>query len=278
MTPELEVILMWAGVTFYALSSVLFVSALFFRKAGLWAFGLWAAAIGLIPHGAAIIGRWIRIDRGPYLGFYEVVSSYAFVAVALLVVIAFRRRDMTGIGVGLMPLSFLMLGAAMFTSRYELAMTGMLASWWLSIHVIFAKIGYGAFLISFALSLVFLFRDKSGGFLAEALEKMPPQGYIDDLQFKFVGLGFIFYGIMIVSGAIWANEAWGRYWGWDPIETWSLIAWIVYALFLHARLTLGWRGRKLAWFSVIALPIVSFSLMGVPLVYDSIHAAYLLGF
>jgi len=83
---------------------------------------------------------------------------------------------------------------------------------------------------------------------------------------------------MIVSGAIWANEAWGRYWAWDPIETWSLIAWVVYALFLHARLTLGWSGNKLAWLSIIALPVVSFSLMGVPLVYDSIHGAYLLGY
>jgi len=231
----------------------------------------------LIPHAAAMLGRWIRIDRGPYLGFYEVVSSYAFVAVAALLLLSFRRRGLAGIGVAIMPLSFLMLGASMFTSKHELELTGMLASWWLSIHVIFAKIGYGAFLVSFALSLAFLFRDKARGILAEALSKMPPQAYIDDLQFKFVGAGVFFYGIMIVSGAIWANEAWGRYWAWDPIETWSLIAWMVYALFLHARLTLGWRGRRMAWFSVLALPIVSFLLMGVPLVYRSIHGAYLLG-
>lgn len=278
MSIETEVILMWAGVTFYALSSVAFTSALFFKRDVLWSAGLWLAVMGLVPHLLAIAGRWIRIDRGPFLGFYEVVSSYAIIAVALFVLITLRHRNMVGIGIVLMPLAFIMLGISMFTSREELALSGPLASWWLDIHVIFAKIGYGAFLMSFAFSMIYLFRHKAKGLWAEALEKMPRQEIIDDLQFRFAGLGFIFYGIMIVSGAIWANEAWGRYWAWDPIETWSLIAWVVYALFLHARLTLGWSGDRLAWLSLIALPVVSFSLMGVPLVFDSIHAAYLLGY
>ena len=278
MSIETEVILMWAGVTFYALSSIAFLAALFFKREVLWSAGLWLGAAGLLPHLAAIVGRWIRIDRGPYLGFYEVVSSYAIIAVALFVFLAFQRRNMVGLGIILMPLAFIMLGISMFTSKEELALSGPLASWWLSIHVIFAKIGYGAFLVSFAFSMIYLFRHKAKGLLSAALEKMPQQEILDDLQFRFAGLGFIFYGIMIVSGAIWANEAWGRYWAWDPIETWSLIAWVVYALFLHARLTLGWSGNRLAWFSVVALPVVSFSLMGVPLVYDSIHGAYLLGY
>jgi ABC-type transport system involved in cytochrome c biogenesis permease subunit len=80
---------------------------------------------------------------------------------------------------------------------------------------------------------------------------------------------------MIASGAVWANEAWGRYWAWDPMETWSLVAWAVYALHLHLTLTLGWRGTKAAWVLVIALPVIVFSLLGVPVVYNSIHGAYL---
>ena len=83
---------------------------------------------------------------------------------------------------------------------------------------------------------------------------------------------------MIVAGAIWANEAWGRYWAWDPIETWSLISWIVYAAYLHTRLTLGWKGSKSAWFAVVALPVMAFTLIGVPLAYSSIHGAYLTGY
>ncbi|MHB9002728.1 MAG: cytochrome c biogenesis protein CcsA, partial [Coriobacteriia bacterium] len=80
------------------------------------------------------------------------------------------------------------------------------------------------------------------------------------------------------AGAIWANEAWGRYWAWDPIETWSLISWVVYAAYLHARLTLAWRGRRSALFAMLALPVVVFALIGVPLVYRSIHGAYLIGY
>jgi ABC-type transport system involved in cytochrome c biogenesis permease subunit len=91
-------------------------------------------------------------------------------------------------------------------------------------------------------------------------------------------VGFIFLTVMIISGAIWANEAWGRYWGWDPIETWSLICWVLYAGYLHVRLTLGWSGRKAAWYAVIALPVVLFTLIGVPLIYRSIHGAYLTGY
>jgi len=187
-----EVILMWAGVTFYALSSIAFTSALFFKRNVLWSTGLWLAAVGLVPHSLAIAGRWIRIDRGPYLGFYEVVSSYAIIAVALFVLIAFKRRSMIGIGIVLMPLAFIMLGISMFTSKEELALSGPLASWWLNIHVIFAKIGYGAFLVSFAFSITYLFRHKAKGLLAEALKKMPQQEIIDDLQFRFAGLGSSF--------------------------------------------------------------------------------------
>ena len=92
-----------------------------------------------------------------------------------------------------------------------------------------------------------------------------------------MAVGFIFLSIMIVAGAIWANEAWGRYWGWDPIETWSLISWVVYAGYLHANLTLGWKGTRCAWYAVLALPVMVFTLIGVPIAYQSIHGAYLTG-
>ncbi len=274
----LEIVLMWIAVTLYASSAVLFVTAAVFRRPTIGSLALWSAAAGLVPHAVGIGVRWVRVEHGPYLGFYEVVSSYAFISVAALAFIALRRRELAGIGVILMPVAFLMLGASMFTSKAELEITSKLASWWLNIHVIFAKISYGAFIISFALALVFLFRERATGTLSGMLAKMPSQDVIDDLQFRFAGAGFVFLGIMIASGAIWANEAWGRYWAWDPIETWSLISWVVYALYLHTRLTLGWRGRRSAWFAVLALPVVLFSLIGVPLVYQSIHGAYLLGY
>jgi len=273
-----EILMMWAAVSLYALSSILFVVALVFRRDALLRWALGVGLVGLIPHAVAIATRWERVGHPPALGFYEVVSSYAFISVAALGLLAWRRHNLTALGVIIMPLAFLLLGAAMFTPKADLELTSKLASWWLNIHVVFAKLTYGAFVVSFALALVYLYRERARGTLAEVLEKLPSQAVIDDLEFRFVSVGFVFLGIMIVAGAIWANEAWGRYWAWDPIETWSLISWIVYALYLHTRLTLGWRGRRSARFALFALPVVLFALVGVPLVYQSIHGAYLLGY
>lgn len=116
---------------------------------------------------------------------------------------------------------------------------------------------------------------KATGTWAAVLAKLPPPDTIDELSVKFVGVGFIFLSIMIAAGSIWANEAWGRYWGWDAMETWSLIACAIYAIYLHLRLTMGWKGRKAAWLAVVSLPIIVFSLLGVPIFYKSIHGAYL---
>ena len=273
-----EIVLMWGAVSIYAVSAVMFVAGAVFRRAVVTTAGFWVAMVGLVPHAIAIGIRWVRVGHGPYLGFYEAVSSFAFVSVVVLGLLVWRYRSLVHAGVVLMPLSFLMLGGAMLTSKTDLAVTGALASWWLTIHVAFAKIAYGAFVASFVLGIMYLARERARGLLAEVLERMPKQDVVDDLGFRFAAVGFVFWGIMIVSGAIWANEAWGRYWAWDPIEVWSLIAWCVYALYLHTRLTLGWRGRRSAQFAIVALPVMVFSLVGVPLVYDSIHAAYLLGY
>jgi len=273
-----EILMMWAAVTCYALSAILFVVAVVFARQTLLRWALAAGLLGLVPHAAAIGLRWVRVGHPPALGFYEVVSSYAFISVAALGLLAWRRPNLTALGVVIMPVSFLLLGAAMFTPKADLELTSRLASWWLNIHVVFAKLTYGAFVVSFALALVYLYRERARGTLADVLAKLPSPDVIDDLEFRFVGVGFVFLGIMIVAGAIWANEAWGRYWAWDPIETWSLISWIVYALYLHTRLTLGWRGRRSAIFAMFALPVVVFALIGVPLVYQSIHGAYLLGY
>lgn len=278
MSMSTEVLLMWLAVTGYALASILFIVGLTFRFPKVVDAGLIVTGLGLAMHVAAIAGRWVRVGHGPYLGFYEVVSSYALVTVLAVGLLVWKYRSLAVVGAVALPIAFLAIGAAMLTPKAELEITSRLASWWLAIHVTFAKLSYGAFIGAFVLALIFLLRENARGDLASALEKLPRQDVIDDLCFKFVATGFIFLGIMIGAGAIWANEAWGRYWGWDAIETWSLIAWLIYAAVLHARLTMNWRGRRFAVMTVLALPVVVFALIGVPLVYESIHGAYLTGF
>ena len=224
----LEIILMWAAVTCYAAASVVYVLALVFNRALLARTATWVVVAGFVPHVVAIAVRWVRVGHGPYLGFYEVVSSYALLSVFALLVLTWRYRALQWAGVAVMPIAFLLLGAAMLTPKSGLEVTGTLASWWLTIHVTFAKLSYSWLIASFGLALVYLARDRGLPERWKSLfEKLPSQEIIDDLCFKCIAAGFLFLTIMIFAGAIWANEAWGRYWGWDPIETWSLVSWLV---------------------------------------------------
>lgn len=274
-----EIVLMWAAVTLYALGAVLYAVGAVFGHERLDKAALAASLAGVVPHVAAIAIRWVRVGHGPYLGFYEVVSSFALFAVLGLALLVWRMPGLKRLGTVIMPLAFLLIGGAMLTPSSDLEITGTLASWWLTLHVTFAKLAAGSFITAFALAVAYLVRDRGGdGRFARWFEKLPSQEIVDDLVFRFVGVGFVFLSIMIVAGAIWANEAWNRYWAWDPIETWSLIWWLTYAVYLHLRLTLGWRGRKSAWYAVAALPVALFALVGVAIVYNSIHGAYLTGY
>lgn len=272
-----EIIIMWIAVTLYAISAVSAIVGFVFRRPALERVATLLASVGLAFHALGIGYRWIRVGHAPFLGFYEVVSSYAFVGVAAFLILVARRRALQPLAAAAMPVAFLALGGAMLAPKSDLAITGTLASWWLVIHVAFAKLSYGSFITAACVAALFLVREKRRADGDPILGKLAPEA-LDDLAYKFVAAGFLFLGIMIVAGAIWANEAWGRYWGWDPIETWSLISWLVYALVLHARLTLGWRGRRFAWAAIGALPVMLFALVGVAVVYKSIHGAYLIGY
>jgi len=273
-----EVILMWVAVTTYALGTIAFVVGAVFRVDRVVASALWVSTAGLVPHAVAIGLRWAAVGHGPYLGFYEVVSSYAFASVGALAVVSRLNTRLRLVGVVIMPVATLMLGGAMLAPKSPLAITAKLASWWLTIHVTFAKLSYASFIAAFAIGVVYLVRARREVGQDSLLSRLPDQVTLDDLSFRFVGVGFIFLTIMIVAGAIWANESWGRYWGWDPIETWSLISWIVYAGYLHVRLTLRWSAEKTAWYATLALPVMLFTLIGVPIAYSSIHGAYLTGY
>lgn len=275
MTESTEIVLMWATVTGYALAAVLFIVSVVFKKERLSAIGVIVTLVSLAPHIAAVAGRWVRLGHGPYLGFYEVVSSFALLGAVAFLLVTWRYPALRLSGAALMPIAFLILGGSMLAPKGGMEITATLASYWLAVHVAFAKLTYGSFITAFGLALMYLLRDKRPN--NALLGRLPAPEIVDDLVFKFVAAGFIFLGIMIAAGAVWANEAWGRYWAWDPIETWSLISWLCYAVVLHLRLTLGWKGARFMWAAMAALPVVLFALVGVAVVYQSIHGAYLTG-
>lgn len=272
----LEMVMAWSAVTAYAVTAILFVIGVVFVKASLTRCAIVLTIVGAAPHAGAIIARWVGVGHGPYLGFHEVASLLAFLSVLAFIGLVAKYRGFALAGPAVMPVAFLMLGLAMLVSKDAEELTVTLTSYWLVIHVIFANLAYGAYLASFALGAAYLLQRRgSVGRFSRIIERLPEEDIVDTLAFRFVAAGFILEGAMIASGAIWANEAWGRYWAWDPMETWSLIAWLVYAAYLHLRLTMGWKGERAAWLAVAALPVIVFSLLGVPVAFRSIHGAYL---
>ena len=273
-----EIIFMWIALTFYVVATVMFVYGVIFLKEKVTGRAVYASAIGLVPQLISLGVRWARLGHGPYIGYYEVANALTLCTVALFVIAAARNRRLSDTGMGIMPVAVLLLGGAMLASKADFPITAGLASYWLFIHVAFANLSFAAFAASFGFALVYVIRKRSKGKVwAKRLEKLPPQDVVDDLTSRFVLAGFLLWGIMIVTGAIWANESWGRYWSWDPIETWSLVVWLIYAIYLHLRFTMRWRGERLAWFAIFAMPITLFCLIGIPTVFKTIHAGYIGG-
>jgi cytochrome c-type biogenesis protein CcsB len=273
-----EIVFMWIALTFYVAATVMFIFGVTFIKETLTRRAVFVAAFGLVPQVVALGVRWARLGHGPYIGYYEVANALTLCTVVFFVVAAWRNPRLNATGMGVMPVAVLLLGAAMLASKADFPITAALASYWLFVHVAFANLAFAAFAASFGFAVVYVMRQRSKtGKWAKRLEKLPAQDVVDDLTARFVLAGFLLWGIMIVSGAIWANESWGRYWSWDPIETWSLVVWLIYAIYLHLRFTMRWRGERLAWFAIVAMPIALFCLVGIPTVFKTIHAGYIGG-
>jgi len=274
---NLEITLMWVTLAFYFVSTLMFVVGVIFTKDTTTGQAFYVAAAGLVPQLAAVAVRWVRLGHGPYVGYYEVANALTLFTMVLFVAAALRNSRLASIGVAVMPVSVLLLGGAMLSDKADIPITASLASYWLVIHVIFANMAFAAFVASFGLSVAYVLRSKPGSVWVDRLKALPNQLRVEDLSVRFVLAGFLLWGMMIVSGAIWAEESWGRYWSWDPIETWSLIVWLIYAVFLHLRYTMRWKGDRLAWFSIVSMPIALFCLVGIPTVYNTIHAGYIGG-
>jgi cytochrome c-type biogenesis protein CcsB len=272
----LELALMWIALTLYVGATIMFVFGVIFSKEKLTHNAVYVTTGALVVQLAAMGVRWARLGHGPYIGYYEVANAFTVCAVGFFVIAAWRNRRLDATGIGVMPVVVLLLAGTMIASKTDLPITAGLASYWLFIHVTFANLAFGALAVSFGFAVVYVIRERShGGKWTQRLEKLPPQEVLDDLTGRFVLAGFLLWGIMIATGAIWANESWGRYWSWDPIETWSLVVWIIYAIYLHLRFMLRWRGERLAWFAIVAMPIALFCLIGIPTVYKTIHGGYI---
>lgn len=275
----MEAAAFWAGLISYALATVGITAGFAFAKPGWTTASFWLAAGGFLAETLSIIVRMSQTGRLPYIAHYENALAGTWVIVACYVALALWRRDLRSAGVVVLPFVVLTLGYGLTQPAAAGPVTPPYKSIWLVIHVLFAWFTYAAYTSAAALATIELIKTKRvPPREGSPIWRTPDIGTLQDLTMRLVGFGFIVNAAMIASGAIWAYELWGAYWRWDPVETWSLITWLAYALYLHLRLTLGWEGRRLAWVALAALFGVMMAFWGVQLLPNaSFHIFQKLG-
>lgn len=222
---------------------------------------------GWVLHTVAMIARTIGAGRLPFSNQYEFALSFAW-GIVLSFLILYKLYRFGSIGAFVMPLAILVMGYASLQSKAVRPLMPALQSHWLTFHVGTAILSYGAFALACGISVIYLIDAKRSG--DRRILKDPEIS--DMLSYRVIVFGILMLSVVIISGAIWAQKAWSRYWAWDPKETWSLITWIIYAIYLHLRLRRNWRGKAAAWFSIIGFISVLFTFVGVNILLPSIHS------
>lgn len=268
----------------YLFSTMLYVGTIVFRSFKVGRIATVFTAVALLIQTAGILLRWVEsyqqgIGHAPLTNMYESVVFFAWTIVFIYLVLEYRFKTRI-IGAFAMPFAFLAMAYASYSSEVTRTISPLipaLQSNWLIAHVVTCFIGYAAFTIAAALGLMYFMKKKST--TPEAKEgsqdsglSLPAHEVIDDIIHKTMIFGFIWLSAGIISGAIWANSAWGTYWSWDPKETWSLITWFFYAITLHTRYTRGWSGKKLALLAIVGFVSVLFTYYGVNFLLSGLHS------
>lgn len=259
----------------YLLATLLYFLYIAVRKDALGKAGTWTAFVGFAVNSAAMVIRYIESHRlgigyVPLSNMYEsmVFFAWGIVGFYLLFERIYRTRSL---GAFILPLGFLTMGVSVLTLSPEIRpLMPALQSDWLFYHVVTSFLGYAAFAISFGVSLVYLYLIKRKDQTKSSI--LPHPETLEVINYRAIVVGFLLFTVGIITGAIWANYAWGTYWSWDPKETWSLITWIVYAILLHSRYTGKWMGRRMAYVSIVGFAAVVFTYWGVNYLLAGLHS------
>jgi cytochrome c-type biogenesis protein CcsB len=258
----------------YGLSTLFYLGFLLVRKAILSKIAIFGLISGVCIHTLGLIIRTINAGHAPFSNLYEslVFFSWAIVIVYLFIEFLYKLKV---IGAFVSPIAFLTIGyASMLPAKYKeiSPLIPALQSYWLEIHVITCFLGYSAFAIAFGTSIMYLIKERLSIRPDGFYQKLPSEDLLDELSYKIIAFGFVFLSLGIITGAIWANYAWGTYWSWDPKETWSLITWLIYVVYLHTRVSVGWRNKKAAWLAIIGFAAVIFTYLGVNFLMAGLHS------
>ncbi len=269
---QTELVCFWSAVGFYGISTFAYIFGVIARQDKLFTLGQFSAVTGFVLHITTIALRWSATDITPFISISESISLGAFMAVLVFLALQFSTDKVRPIGALVIPIVFVLMGWG-GTLMKEVAATiaPALQSGWIWVHIVGASAGFASVLIAAGLGLVYLLKEKKTGAI---YDRLPTLADIDNMSYRFVAGGFIMYGLMMVSGCFWSNQVKGNYWNWDPVEVWSLVSWLTYGIYLHLRVTFGWRGRKLALYALIALFAMIVSYWGIPFSIETFHSGF----
>jgi len=231
-----------------------------------------AMLVGFGSHTAALIVRYAEAGYTPVTNLHESLSFFAWVVVGVLLTASLRYKIKV-LGAFLSPVALILMLFAYALPKEIVPLAPILRSVWHPFHVIFAFLGNAFFALAFCCGLMYLIQEHQlkAKKIGALTQRLPSLKVLDDLNYQSLTYGFPLLTLGIITGAIWAEYAWGRYWNWDPKETWSLITWFLYAASLHQRLTVGWRGRKAAIMAIAGFAAVLFTFLGVNLILPGLH-------
>jgi cytochrome c-type biogenesis protein CcsB len=235
--------------------------------------GNWALTGGFVVHSAALLIRYLEAGYTPITNLHESLSFFAWSIVGVYLLLHFKYQ-VGVLAAFISPVAaFLIILAAFFPKEIS-PLAPVLESYWLPIHVIFAFLGNAVFALAFAAGVMYLIQERQikSKKIGPFHYRLPALKVLDDLNYRCLTFGFPLLTLGILSGAVWAQSAWGSYWSWDPKETWSLITWFLYAALLHGRLAAGWRGRRAALFAIGGFIVLVFSFLGVNLFLSGLHS------
>lgn len=263
----------------YLFSTILYVSIFVFKLKKIGKITTWFTIAAFLIQTAGIGLRWYEsyqmgFGHAPLTNMYESVVFFSWTIMLLYLFLEYRYKNQT-LGFFIVPLAFLAMAYGSFSPEINRGISPLipaLQSNWLISHVVTCFIGYASFALAAGLGIMYLLKHSNNKALGGILETLPDLKVIDDIIHKTMIFGFIWLSGGIITGAVWANSAWGTYWSWDPKETWSLITWFFYALTLHARYTRGWNGPVIAWLSIIGMCIVLFTYYGVNFLLSGLHS------
>ncbi len=269
----MNALLFYTTLGLYAAAAATYLAYLVKPQQALGRTARWVMTCGFLLHGVFTVVRYFEAGHTPITNLHESLSFFSLTIVGVFITFE-RKYKVSILGSFVTPLALLLMIASSTHPSAIPQLPPALKSNWLLVHSSLAFISYATFTVAFGAAIMYLIQEHflKKRRLGPLYQKLPSLDVLDEINYRCLTFGFPLLTVAIITGAIWAETAWGTYWSWDPKETWSLITWFIYAALLHGRLTTGWRGRRAAVLSIIGFFVLIFTFLGVNLLPgDSMH-------